>query len=190
MSTVEILDDNDSSGIEMRSLDGLIYRVHPRTVAAALIRGWTRYAPNTPAPPSPQGSGERLREPAPLPNPSPNKEGVEKVREAREWDLVYRPGTNPLNGGFKVRPCWEMKRGESAWPFKDGEYIRLREVLPGPAQPVEAGDLEAEVAAMAEKFVNATDERGRGIHDAAFEILCRIHARRLRGAPTTKGGGE
>lgn len=52
--------------------------------------------------------------------------GAAPLREpktAREWEMVW-------DGRFRIRPQWDLKVGESAWPFKDGEYVRVREVLP------------------------------------------------------------
>jgi hypothetical protein len=41
--------------------------------------------------------------------------------KGREWGLVWR------DGRFFVRPEWEIKVGDSAWPFPDGHYVRMVE---------------------------------------------------------------
>ncbi len=41
----------------------------------------------------------------------------------RSWKIVWR------NGKFYVQPQFEVKVGESAWPFEDGEYVLVREII-------------------------------------------------------------
>lgn len=61
----------------------------------------------------------------------------------REWSLVWREGV------FRVRPEFPLTMGGSAWPFADGEYVRLREVAQE-SQPSTAPAAQGEALAFTE----------------------------------------
>lgn len=56
------------------------------------------------------------------PKAAPKATEAEPAKQEWEGDLVWREGC------FRIRPAREVKVGESAWPFADGEYVRVRTV--------------------------------------------------------------